>query len=587
MGQTQSLPTPQERFSKTQLTNFLQIRLIGMLSKPELAIVRDRASDVADKENISTAELAYLLKIRDSIKSSNLSGHTRCLEILLRLFSTAARLPFLELEKAMVSVKDLLSAAALFTTKSHRFLPGLDLIEVLFLGLVNDFDAEKSEGLLAKSESSEDKTTFAVDVVLPATGEETAAATSQRIRWDTFSWKEIGQAAELREIATDDLVLFLTLLIIIRLSPPGDHWLVRQQLVQFLFSEHWDSVERAVRNLVGIPDSSISYTKFKDILNSTFKGIFPASLRGLLVYGLLSPGASSSKSENRPVLPSSRLMDAGMLASLSTTFANLLINFSPQNIVELYNGSRSGFSVRQLELKIFKWQAPTIFIVSGKRLKHKTTTTNRRYQQFDSEYPRYFRSRELQLREWQTENDTVTYAVYVNEPWKASSKRNFGDETTAIISVLPTYDVFTSRHNPTLGGHLIYFSNQGMGVGFGNDQPVNKNSVRKYLPGSVSLTVEGNLEFAIFRHVSGTSASDYFNHSTRVSGDFEDRFMITDLEVWGLGTTKELEAQKKQWEWEEEQAKSRQSVNMDRLAEDRLFLEMAGLVGNHGSGGSV
>lgn len=569
-----------------QLTNFLQIRLIGMLSKPELAIVRDRASGVADNENISTAELAYLLKIRDSTKSSNLSGQERCLKILIRLFSTAATIPFVDLETSVLSIKDLLSAGALFSTKSHRFLPGLDLSEVLFLGLANAFAAEKSEGLLA-SETSEDRTTFAVDVTIPATGEENAATTSQRIRWDTFSWNEIGKNAEQREIATDELVLFLTLLVIIRLSPSGGHWLVRQKLVQFLFSEHWDSVEAAVKRLVGISEITVSLPTFKHVLESTFKDIFPSALRGLLVYGLLSPGASSSNSEQRITFPSSRLMDAGMLASLSTTFANLLINFSPQNIVELYNGSRSGFSTRQLELKIFKWQAPTIFLVSGKRLKHKTTTTNRRYQQFDSEYPRYFRSLELQLREWQRENDTITYTVYVNEPWKASSKRNFGDETTAIISVLPTYDVFTSRHNPTLSGHLIYFSNQGMGVGFGNDQPVNKNTVRKYLPGSVSLTIEANLEFAIFRHVAGTSASDYFNHSARVSGDFEDRFMITDLEVWGLGTTKELEDQKKQWEWEEAQAKSRQSVNIDRLAEDRLFLEMAGLVGNHGSGGSV
>ena len=32
--------------------------------------------------------------------------------------------------------------------------------------------------------------------------------------------------------------------------------------------------------------------------------------------------------------------------------------------------------------------------------------------------------------------------------------------------------------------------------------------------------------------------------------------MITYLEVWGIGSTKELEEQRKQWEWEEKQAQA-------------------------------
>lgn len=63
--------------------------------------------------------------------------------------------------------------------------------------------------------------------------------------------------------------------------------------------------------------------------------------------------------------------------------------------------------------------------------------------------------------------------------------------------------------------------------------------------------------------------------------------MITDIEVWGVGSNKELDEQRKQWEWEEKQAKARQSVNLRNTGEERAFLEMAGLVGNHGSGGSI
>ncbi|KAM9923335.1 hypothetical protein OXX80_011582 [Metschnikowia pulcherrima] len=131
-----------------------------------------------------------------------------------------------------------------------------------------------------------------------------------------------------------------------------------------------------------------------------------------------------------------------------------------------------------------------------------------------------------------------------------------------------------------------------MGIGFGNEQPVNKNNTRRHLPGSVSLTIEANLEFGIFRHIvnAGANTPRFFETSSQDTvrdQDYEDRFMITDLEVWGVGSTKELDEQRKQWEWEEKQAQARQGVNLRNLGEERAFLEMAGLVGNQGSGGSV
>ena len=133
-----------------------------------------------------------------------------------------------------------------------------------------------------------------------------------------------------------------------------------------------------------------------------------------------------------------------------------------------------------------------------------------------------------------------------------------------------------------------------MGLGFGNLQPLNKNGHQKYYPGDVSLTIEANLEFAIFRHLAQLTQSNttnFFHPSSVVGqlgngGNFEDRFTITDLEVWGIGSMKELDEQRKQWEWEEKQANARQSVNVRSMGEERAFLEMAGLVGNHGSYGS-
>ena len=55
----------------------------------------------------------------------------------------------------------------------------------------------------------------------------------------------------------------------------------------------------------------------------------------------------------------------------------------------------------------------------------------------------------------------------------------------------------------------------------------------------------------------------------------------------GCGGEKELEEQVKLWQWEEMEAKRRQHINLQSMGEDRALLEMAGLVGQHQSGGSV
>lgn len=53
-----------------------------------------------------------------------------------------------------------------------------------------------------------------------------------------------------------------------------------------------------------------------------------------------------------------------------------------------------------------------------------------------------------------------------------------------------------------------------MGIGIGNYQPINKSNNRRYLSGTVSLTIESNLEFSVFRHIpSARNLSENFNTS--------------------------------------------------------------------------
>lgn len=108
----------------------------------------------------------------------------------------------------------------------------------------------------------------------------------------------------------------------------------------------------------------------------------------------------------------------------------------------------------------------------------------------------------------------------------------------------------------------------------------------QYAFGDVSLTLEPSFEYGVFRNVG----SETFQSSQiRNSADFEDRFAITELEVWGVGADDVLREQAKLWAWEENEAMRRKNVNLSKdIEESRALLELAGLVGGgNRSGGSA
>ena len=73
-------------------------------------------------------------------------------------------------------------------------------------------------------------------------------------------------------------------------------------------------------------------------------------------------------------------------------------------------------------------------------------------------------------------------------------------------------------------------------------------------------------------------------------GDWQDRFEIEALEVWGCGGDKEAERQRRRIEAEERDARLRKESAIGRTGDvdaDREILRMAGLIGMHREGGSV
>lgn len=283
-----------------------------------------------------------------------------------------------------------------------------------------------------------------------------------------------------------------------------------------------------------------------------------------------------------------KIVTEPQLAQLATVLPREIV-FS--RFQKLYVGRDSGFSMRSFQSKVFKWMAPSILFVGGMRIQEEdeeisSGSSNPRYKQFLSEYGK-LKDEDQHLDSISLKKRKVLFAVYVNEPWKVTNKELFGDSSTKILQLEPKQELFHA--NPAKSQN-IYFNTIGGGIGIGNQQPIVKPSGKKYLPGNVSLTIDSSLEFAAFRHLgSGGSflPGSLLSNRGQENQSFEYRFVIQDVEVWGCGGEAELEEQVKQWEWEEAEAKRRQRINLQSMGEDRALLEMAGLVGQHQSGGSI
>lgn len=267
--------------------------------------------------------------------------------------------------------------------------------------------------------------------------------------------------------------------------------------------------------------------------------------------------------------------------------------FPITKIQKLYVGRESGFSMRSLQSKVFKWLAPSILLVSGMRIIDDTeyiTKNNPRYGKFLEGY-RKLKDEDQTIDKSFMKKKKVTFAICIKEPWRVTNKDLFSGPDTTIYQLSPWIDIYKAKKS-----NIMYFNTANGGIGIGNEQPTIKTKCKTYHPGNVSLTLDDTLEFGVFRHIGlggGTIDCGMIDnicpeeYSDSKTPTFEMRFLIQDVEIWGCGGEKELAEQLKQLEWEEAEAKRRQHINLKSLGEDRALLEMAGLVGQHQSGGSM
>lgn len=312
-------------------------------------------------------------------------------------------------------------------------------------------------------------------------------------------------------------------------------------------------------------DAQLSFPAFQQTLHDHLPRLL-APLREILdplVQTQIAPSASIGTISNKTIT--------------IATFCQLnTIQEVGRDLLPLFVASQMGFSMRAVESHIFKYRAPTLMIIKGK--------VQTGFDKYKHDFFRNFPESRHNSGEGGRSSDscctaaaakTVVLAIYVAEPWKITNSSKpmgtFGMDQSCVYELLPSHHV--SRCTAVTGG--VYFSTLGMGIGAGAPLVPSRSKVNAKAGVSFgdrpagSVCVDTNLEYGNYKRAD----------------DSDVWFRVSELLVLGLGDVADQVEQQKQWEWERRQAEKSRHIN--DVQEGRALLAMAGLVGNHGSGGSV
>lgn len=337
----------------------------------------------------------------------------------------------------------------------------------------------------------------------------------------------------------------------------------------------------------------IKFNHFNTILPVSFPFLF-GGFNALFEHFLFSKNLDFSKhKDDKPlasVLPPELaiplLQETGSIMNLNVL--SQLSFFIPgsslfRRLRLLYSGDNDGFSMGSFESKVFNWRAPTILLVRGTRM---TDAAHGSQDRFTATLPpKRFPDG--------SKSEQLTFGIYVSQPWRHTHKECFGDVDSLLFQLEPIHDVLPAS---TLNRDYVSFvkpssSSTNSGVAFGNPLPKPSASYRKSgltSLGTVSLLLDSSFEFGVFTH-DYTSRGGAFQNSVARKFNFQDRFEIESLEVWGCGGDEEAKIQAERWAWEAREAEARRRVNLGTgdIEADRALLEMAGIIGGSRSGGSM
>ncbi|RCI08048.1 hypothetical protein L249_7846 [Ophiocordyceps polyrhachis-furcata BCC 54312] len=520
--------------------------------------------------------------------------------VIFRMILYLGAFPFLLDAPVILELPHLVIVVTLLTDRYRRVLAkgAADRAKLLFKSLAV-YDRKASAGSDSPPQS---RTSHPQGFSVDAPGDEDEedddddlVLTAHEILDVTQTTSHAGQP-ELHSaiIPTDN---FRKLLMLLLLAAPLD---ARESLSQYSSRVSGDQLEAlrstAENMLASFVDAETSpgvrYKSFKTIIPTLFPHLF-RGFNGLFERFLFSKSldlskrkgdAKPTKEETLRGAPQPLLPDQGEI--LNDHVLSQLSMFLPgsslfRRVRLLYSGSAAGFSMGSFESKIFNWRAPTVLLVSGTRLGD-VPDGGQEVAFSDSLPTNRFRAG--------SKSDLVTYGVYVREAWKHTSKGCFGDSETVLFQLEPIHDVFPAS---TLNTDYVAFTKSPGSrncLTIGCPHPKQTQSHRRDGPfslGAVSLLLNDSFEFGVFNH-DFASRGGAFRTSLVRPYDFQDRFQIEKLEVWGCGGDDEAKAQAERWAWEAREAEARRRINLGgNIEADRALLEMAGLIGNNRSGGSM
>jgi hypothetical protein len=411
-------------------------------------------------------------------------------------------------------------------------------------------------------------------------------------------------------IPTDNLLKLVELLLLIA---PIDAQQSISSLAPDLTSDRVEDLRQAanvVLSSFGVENHpGVTYRTFNTVTSLCLPYLF-SGLRPLFEHFLFAKdfdlakrksGPSSPTRETKPVIPPPKpvaepepiLRDPGEILNL-TVLSQLSFFIEGSQLFRclrpLYSGNKHGFSMGSFEKQVFNWRAPTILLVKGRLLPAKASTTRERALE-DMLPPKRSPNSVADT----ATNQTLVYGAYIPQQWKHTSRTCFGDAETKLFQLSPTHDVFSAS---PISQDYVYFNKSPTnppGLGLGTPVPpqssAHSHSQTRLRPGPVSLHLDDSLEFGVFTHLAEGGGS--FRPSQlpcRKGKDWQDRFEIEELEIWGCGGDEVAEAQRKEWAWQEREAEARRRVNLGTgdAEMDRELLKMAGIISDSGhSGGSM
>ncbi|KAF1934198.1 TLDc domain-containing protein 2 [Didymella exigua CBS 183.55] len=409
-------------------------------------------------------------------------------------------------------------------------------------------------------------------------------------------------------IPTDNFLKLIELLLLIA---PIDAQQSLSSLAPELSEERVQNLRRTAKvvlsSFVTDKHPGITYRTFDTVLSTALPYLFDG-LNPLFEHFLFAKDFNLSKKkldstsptqETHPVIPPPKtvidpepiLRSPGEILNL-TKLSQLSFFIKGSNLFRclrpLYSGNTHGFSMGSFEKQVFNWRAPTILLVSGRLIPSLPTSTRERALQDMLPPKRHSNS-------ISDSNQTITYGAYIPTQWKHTGKTCFGDPSAKLFQLSPTHDVFSASN---FSSDYVYFNKSPThpaGVGFGTPVPTQSQaSSRSYgvfRPAPVSLHLDDALEFGVFTHLAEGGGSFYPSKLPgRKSKDWQDRFEIDSIEVWGCGGDDVAEAQRKEWAFQEREAEARRRINLGTgdKEQDYELLKLAGLVGNESrSGGSM